>query len=150
MNVDCLYVALRIVNTSTPCETFVRHTEGGCLRWLMLMQCAGRKVTGYGRRPCFNPETCRVNMRLPETTVETEANVDSRSMYKSGPSFLVCSARCAGTKDFSSAVAALVGPVKNIFSPHRTLFHLICTPIAKQAGQAVVPHHQSLNIYLWR
>ena len=43
MNVDYLYVALRIVNTSTPCETFVRHTEGGCLRCLMLMLCAGRK-----------------------------------------------------------------------------------------------------------
>ncbi len=52
-----VYVALRIENTSTPCETFVRHTEGGCLSCLMLMLCAGRKVTGYGRRPCFNPET---------------------------------------------------------------------------------------------
>ena len=57
MNVGCLYVALRKVNTNTPCETFVRHTEGGCLSCLMLMLCAGRKVTGYGRRPCFNPET---------------------------------------------------------------------------------------------
>ncbi len=57
MNVGCLYVALRKVSTSTPCETFVRHTEGGCLSCLMLMLCAGRKVTGYGRRPCFNPET---------------------------------------------------------------------------------------------
>ena len=54
MNVDYLYVGLRIVNTSTPCETFVRHTEGGCLRCLMLMLCAGRKwiaVTYAGPPP---------------------------------------------------------------------------------------------------
>jgi hypothetical protein len=29
----------------------------------------------------------------------------------------------AGTRDFGSALAALVGPVKNNLFPHRTVFH---------------------------
>ncbi len=32
----------------------------------------------------------------------------------------------AGTRDFCPALAALVGPVKNIFFPHRTLFPFLC------------------------
>ncbi len=31
-----------------------------------------------------------------------------------------------GVRDFCSAMAALVGPVQNIFFPHRTLFQLLC------------------------
>jgi hypothetical protein len=42
--------------------------------------------------------------------------------------WLVCWACRAGTRDFCSALAALVGPVQNIFfSPH-TLFQLLCLP----------------------
>jgi hypothetical protein len=33
--------------------------------------------------------------------------------------------RSAGAQDFCSALAALVGSVKNIF-PYQTLFHFIC------------------------
>ncbi len=36
-----IYVALRTVNTSTPCEAFIHHTEGRCLKGLVWMLCAG-------------------------------------------------------------------------------------------------------------
>ncbi len=39
--------------------------------------------------------------------------------------WLVPLAYHAVTRDFCPALAALVGPVQNIF-PHRTLFHFIC------------------------
>ncbi len=32
----------------------------------------------------------------------------------------------ADSRDFYSALAALVGPVQNIFFPHRTLFQFLC------------------------
>ncbi len=32
----------------------------------------------------------------------------------------------AGTRDFCSALAGLVGPVQNIFFPHRPLFKFLC------------------------
>jgi hypothetical protein len=37
------------------------------------------------------------------------------------------SARCAGTTYFRAASAALVGPIKKYFSPHRTLFYFTCS-----------------------
>jgi hypothetical protein len=51
-------------------------------------------------------------------TVEMEANGDSRSTYERDPSLV-------GSLDssyFCPALAALVGPVKNIFFTRRTLF----------------------------
>jgi hypothetical protein len=50
----------------------------------------------------------------PLLTVETEVNGDSKSTNERGPS-LVCSLGCyAGTREFCSALAALVGIVQNI------------------------------------
>ena len=40
--------------------------------------------------------------------------------------WLVLWACRAGTRDFCSALTALVGPVQNIFSHPRTLFHFLC------------------------
>jgi hypothetical protein len=51
----------------------------------------------------------------------------------------------AGTRDFFSALAALVGPVQNIFFLRRTLFTLLFVPIAQLAGQAVVPRRLSIR-----
>jgi hypothetical protein len=52
-----------------------------------------------------------------------------------------------GTRDFSSAFAALVGQVQNIcfLTAHYFTSFL---PIARQAGQAVVPGRLSLSICL--
>jgi hypothetical protein len=65
----------------------------------------------------------------PLLNVETEVNKDSKSTNDNGPS-LAC---CAGTRDFCFALAALVGPVQNIF--FRTVhFFNAFVPIAQQAG----------------
>jgi hypothetical protein len=54
----------------------------------------------------------------------------------------------AGTRDFCSALAALVGPVQNIF--FLTVYYFISfLPIAQQAWQAVVLGRLSLNMCLW-
>jgi hypothetical protein len=54
----------------------------------------------------------------------------------------------AGTRDFGPALAALVGPVQNIF--FRTVHYFTSfVPIIQHAGQAVVPHCLSLTMYLW-
>jgi hypothetical protein len=58
--------------------------------------------------------------------------------------WLVLWARCAGPRDFSSALAALVGPVQNIIFLTVHYFTLF-VPIAQQAGQAVVPRRLSLK-----
>ncbi len=60
--------------------------------------------------------------------------------------WLVRSARCAGTRDFCPALAALVGLVQKKFS-HRTLLYFTSfVSIAQQAGQAVLPGRLSLNM----
>jgi hypothetical protein len=51
--------------------------------------------------------------------------------------WLVCWACRAGTRDFCSAMAALLCPVQNIFFITEHYFNS-CVPIALQAGQAVV------------
>jgi hypothetical protein len=54
----------------------------------------------------------------PLLTVETEVNGDSKNtkiQMKGVLSWLVCWACCAGTRDFCSALATLVGPVRNFF-----------------------------------
>jgi hypothetical protein len=61
--------------------------------------------------------------------------------------WLVCSARCAGTRDFFPASVSLVGPVQNIFFLAVYYFSSF-VPIDQQAGQAVVPGRLSLNVYL--
>jgi hypothetical protein len=37
--------------------------------------------------------------------------------------WLICWARCAGTRGFCPAMDALVSPVHNVFFPQRTFFH---------------------------
>ncbi len=49
-------------------------------------------------------------------------------------------ARRAGKRDFCPTLAALNGPVQNVFILHPTLFHFTM--------QAVVPRRLSLNIFL--
>jgi hypothetical protein len=51
----------------------------------------------------------------------------------------------ASIRDFCSALAALVGPVQNIFF----FTGFICRPYPQQARQAVVPRPLSLNMCLW-
>ncbi len=51
----------------------------------------------------------------PLLTVETGVNGDSKSTNEKVLPWLVCWACRAGTRDFCSAWAALVGPVQNIF-----------------------------------
>jgi hypothetical protein len=54
----------------------------------------------------------------------------------------------AGTRDFCPALAALVGPVQNIFFLTVHYFHSF-VPIAQQAGQAVGLGRLSLSTRLW-
>jgi hypothetical protein len=61
--------------------------------------------------------------------------------------WVVCSARCAGTRDFFPTSVSLVGPVQNIFFLAVYYFSSF-VPIDQQAGQAVVPGRLSLNVYL--
>jgi hypothetical protein len=58
----------------------------------------------------------------PLLIVETEANGDSKNTNMNGVlPWLVCWARCAGTRDVWPAFAALLGPVQNIFSSQDTI-----------------------------
>ena len=67
---------------------------------------------------------------------------------KGGLPWLVLWACSAGTKDFCSALAALVGTVQNIFFLTVDYFNYFF-PIAQQAGQAAVLGRLSLSICLW-
>ncbi len=49
-----IYVELRTVNKSTPCEAFVHHTEGRCLMW---MQCAYTSYSTCHQKPNPSSET---------------------------------------------------------------------------------------------
>jgi hypothetical protein len=60
-----------------------------------------------------------------------------RGQIKVVLSWLVCRACSAGTRDFYSALAALVGPVQNIFFLTVHYFSSFA-PIAHQAGQVAV------------
>ncbi len=76
--------------------------------------------------------------------IETEANG-----AQEGGHSLVDSLACrAGTRDFGPALAALVGPVQNIFFLTEHYFTSF-VPIIQHAGQAVVPRRLSLNMCLW-
>jgi hypothetical protein len=66
-------------------------------------------------------------------------NGDSKSTKENVPSLvglLVCWACHAGTRDFSYALAAIVGPVQNFFSSQVNYFHSF-VPTAQQAGRWV-------------
>ncbi len=56
----------------------------------------------------------------PLVTVETEVNGDPKSKYERVLPWLIHWACLAGTRDFSSSLAALIGPVQNISFPPYT------------------------------
>jgi hypothetical protein len=78
-------------------------------------------------------------------TVETQVNGTQRVQLKRVLPWLAHWACRAGTRDLCSALAALVGPVQNIFSLNVHYFNSFF-PIAQQAGQAAVLGHLSLSI----
>ena len=73
--------------------------------------------------------------------------VTQRLQMKEVLPWLVLWACHAGTRDFRSALAALVGPVQNIFFLAVHFFNSF-VPIAQQAGQAVVLGTMSFSMYL--
>ncbi len=75
----------------------------------------------------------------PLLTVETEVNGDSKRTNERGHlSWLVCWACSADTRDFCSALAALAGPVQNIFFLTVHYFNAFVPIPQQQAGQAAV------------
>ncbi len=80
--------------------------------------------------------------------VETEVNGDQRGQMKGVLPWLVPWACRGSTKDFCSALAALVGPVENIFFLTVHYFNYFF-PIAQQAGQAAMLGRLSLSVRLW-
>ena len=87
-------------------------------------------------------------MALTLLTVETEVNGDSRSTNERGPSLVLRCVRCTGTRDVCPALVAVVGPVRNMY--FLTVQHFSSfVPFSRQAGQAVVLGHLSLNVCLW-
>ncbi len=75
----------------------------------------------------------------PLTTVETEANGDSRSTYERG--WLVYWARSAGTNDVCHALAALVGPVQSIFSSLETISLHLSSKLGRQTAYIISGSH---------
>ena len=67
----------------------------------------------------FSGEIRETRDGWPLLTVETDVNGDSKSTNERGPSLVGSLWACRA--GFCSALAALVGPVKYIFFPHRTL-----------------------------
>jgi hypothetical protein len=54
----------------------------------------------------------------------------------------------ASTRDFCSALAAIVGPVQNIFFLTEQYFNCF-VPVTQQAGQAAMLGRLSLSLCLW-
>jgi hypothetical protein len=65
--------------------------------------------------------------------------------------WLVHRARCAGTRDFCPALAALVSPVQNILFHHRTLLNFICPrrPATCAGSRAESPVPLSVYLFLY-
>ena len=84
----------------------------------------------------------------PLLTVETEVNGDSKSTNERALYWLVRWACRAGTRDFCSVLAALVGPVQKIIFLTVHYFNAF-VPIAQLAGQAAVLGRLSLIDCLW-
>jgi hypothetical protein len=68
---------------------------------------------------------------------------------KGVPLWLLCWACRAGTRNFCSALAALVGPVQNIFSHSPQNYLNSFVPYRPQAGQAAVLGRLSLIMLVW-
>ncbi len=86
--------------------------------------------------------------RWPLLTVETEVNGDSKSTNERCPSLVGHCPCFSVTRDFFSALAALVVSVQNIVFLTVHYFNSF-VPIAQQSGQAVVLGCLSLSICLW-
>jgi hypothetical protein len=67
---------------------------------------------------------------------------------KGARSWLVLWACRADTRDFCSALTALVAAHYNIFCPQPTLFQFLC-PHRQLPGQTAVLGHLSLSVCLW-
>ncbi len=81
----------------------------------------------------------------PLLTVETETNGNIWSTNEGVLPWLVRWAHRAGTRDFYSALAALVSPVQNIIFLNVHFFNL-CVSMAQQPVQAIVQSRLSLNV----
>jgi hypothetical protein len=99
--------------------------------------------------PVFREVTRETRKEWPLLTVETEANGDSKCTNERGPSLVgSLGLSCWSKKILFSALAALVGPVKNIIFLTVHYFNSFIS-IAQQAGMAVVPGCLSLSICVW-
>ncbi len=126
-----------------------------CKIWLRTLRFS--KVHGI---PCFYGEnwesipTCKGTFRgVPYQAPADYWNSGEwgrrEDKWKGSLSWLVRWARRAGTRDFCSALASLVGPVPtNIFFLTVHYFNSF-VPIAQPAGQAAVLGHLSLSECLW-
>ncbi len=95
-----------------------------------------------------NPGSFPERLERGGPTVETQANGDPWSTYEGGPFCLVPWARCAITRDFYPALAALFRSITKKFFLTRHRFTSF-VQIAQQAWQTVVPRRLSLNKCLW-
>ena len=74
---------------------------------------------------------------------------DSKSTNERGPSLVgLLGLSRAETRDFCPALAALVGPVQNIFSSPSLQYFISFVPIAQQAGQAAVLGRLTISMCL--
>jgi hypothetical protein len=91
----------------------------------------------------------KLESQEPLQTVETEVNGDSKStvQLKGVLPWLVTWACRTGTRDFCPALAALVGPVQNIFFIPYTISISLSTSPSK-LGKAAVLGHLSLSMCL--
>ncbi len=104
-------------------ELYIIYLEYGGRGWGEGLQCVATRETGEGE---------------PLLTIETEVNGDSKSTIEIGkldfPLWVRCTCR-AVTRDFYSALAALVGPVQYIFSSLYTISILFSQSPSKLARQ---------------
>ncbi len=78
-------------------------------------------------------------------TVETEVNGDSTSTNDRGPFLVGSLGLLCRSREFSSVLAALVGPVQNIFFLTVHYFNSF-VPISQQAWQTAVLGRLSLSL----
>ncbi len=98
-----------------------------------MVQLAQNRKASYMSLPAVL--TTKTREWWPMLTVETEVNGDSKRTNERGSSLFGSWACGAGTRDFCSALAALVGPVKLFFSS-RTILIPLCPPPSKLGRQS--------------
>ncbi len=82
----------------------------------------------------------------PLLTVEKELNMRTRRVQKKEAFLWLVRGTCrARTRDFCSALTALVGPVQYIFFLSVHYLQIFFVPIAQQAGQAAMLGRLSLS-----